>query len=163
MASSGGVGAGERRVLGGRQMWKGAKVVVCARRVGRIGAGSPWQAHAAAARAPSPKPHRPAPPACSDDAGEGGAALLAPDELTVTLRAGAPHALAFDGPAALSCGTRSALGDLRLRVVDAWANLVDAASFEVGCRRGDGSLRTGGGVQQPPSRGCGDLVARLAM
>jgi hypothetical protein len=36
-----------------------------------------------------------------DAAGEGGAARLAPDELTVNLTAGPPAGLAFDGPAQL--------------------------------------------------------------
>ncbi|KAI8466921.1 MAG: hypothetical protein J3K34DRAFT_524164 [Monoraphidium minutum] len=66
-----------------------------------------------------------------DDKGEDGASRLTPDELAVTLTPGPPAALAFDGPAQLTCGTRGVLGDLRLRVLDNWANLADTAAFEV--------------------------------
>ncbi|GBF97420.1 hypothetical protein Rsub_09586 [Raphidocelis subcapitata] len=69
--------------------------------------------------------------AVRDEAGPEGGSLLAPDELTVTLAPGPPAALAFDGPSQLQCGTRGVLGDLRLRAVDAWANLAESAAFEV--------------------------------
>ncbi|KAF8056436.1 SMCHD1 [Scenedesmus sp. PABB004] len=66
-----------------------------------------------------------------DDAGEDGASLLVPDELSVDLLPGPPAALVADCPPQLACGTRGLVESLPVRAVDAHGNLAESATFEV--------------------------------
>lgn len=68
---------------------------------------------------------------CSDKAGEGGASLLAPDELLVQLLPGPAAALVADCPQQLECSTRGWLDMLPVKAVDAFGNPVEDAAFEV--------------------------------
>jgi hypothetical protein len=87
-----------------------------------------------------------------DRAGAAGASLLAEDELPLGLRPGKAAALLFDAPAEIETGTRGGLGDLRVRCVDGWGNLVESAAIEVAL--------AGTALPAPPSGGgAGDAAA----
>lgn len=65
-----------------------------------------------------------------DTAGEEESSKLRADRLDIMLEAGPPSCLMFDAPNVLNCGTRSALGELRVRATDDYGNKA-SASFEV--------------------------------
>ena len=66
-----------------------------------------------------------------DTAAEGGTSKLQTDCLDINLEPGPPTCLMFDGPAQLTCGTRSCLGELRVKATDDYGNLATKHSFEV--------------------------------
>ena len=79
----------------------------------------------------------------TDELGEGGAPLMTPDQVPVTLHAGPPAQLSVEGPATLEVGTKAAIPQLRVRVCDATGNPTSSETFEVG---GVGEAGPGWGV-----------------
>ena len=65
-----------------------------------------------------------------DTAAEDGTSKLQTDCLDINLEPGPPTCLMFDGPAQLTCGTRSCLGELRVKATDDYGNLATKHSFE---------------------------------
>lgn len=71
----------------------------------------------------------------TDVLGEGGAPLMTPDQVPVTLHAGPAAQLSVEGPATLEVGTKAVIPQLRVRVCDASGNPTSSETFEVGGRR----------------------------